>query len=152
MTAADFIAAQPIEPARPSLWRRLLSLRAADLLARNTVVSVLVFAIGLGLLWLLVEQAGMAKLPATAVSFLVANSIHYAFGRAWIYRDSDRSVGSGYAFFIVNALVGLAVTLAIFAFLTGSLGVGYIGARIIASLFAGLALFLLNAVANFRSL
>jgi putative flippase GtrA len=121
------------------------------LLARNTVVSIGVFTFGLGLLWLLVEQVAMDELPAAAISFIAANTIHYAFGRAWIYHGTDRKVVAGYAYFIVNALVGLVVTLALFAAFL-AVGMHYIVARIITSIFAGLVLFLLNAVLNFRSL
>jgi len=121
------------------------------LLFRNTVVSTGVFLLGLGLLWLLVEEAGMAKVPAAALSFLAANSVHYVFGRTWIYRGSDRKVVAGYAYFLVNALVGLGVTLLLFAAFL-ALGMHYIPARIVTSVFAGLVLFVLNAVLNFRSL
>ena len=121
------------------------------LLYRNTVVSIGVFLFGLALLWLLVEEFAVAKIPAAALSFLAANTVHYAFGRAWIYRGTDRPVAAGYAFFIMNGLVGLAVTLALFAGFM-ALGLNYLVARIVTSLFAGLVLFVLNAVLNFRSL
>jgi putative flippase GtrA len=130
---------------------RLLSRRGAVLLVRNTVVSIGVFAFGLAALWLLVEKAHMAKIPAAALSFIAANSVHYVFGRTWIYRGTDRAVAAGYAYFIANALVGLGVTLALFAGFM-ALGMHYILARIVTSIFAGLVLFVLNAVLNFRSL
>ena len=136
---------------RTRLVDRLLSRRGAILLFRNTVVSTGVFLLGLGLLWLLVEEVGMAKVPAAALSFLAANTVHYLFGRAWIYRGSDRKVVAGYAYFLVNALVGLGVTLLLFAAFL-ALGMHYIPARIVTSVFAGLVLFVLNAVLNFRSL
>jgi putative flippase GtrA len=110
-----------------------------------------VFSLGLGLLWLLVDEFGMPKLPAAAISFIAANTVHYVFGRTWIYRGTQRKVVAGYAYFLVNATVGLVVTLALFAgFL--ALGMHYIPARIVTSMFAGLVLFVLNAVLNFRSL
>jgi putative flippase GtrA len=118
---------------------------------RNTVVSVAVFSFGLGLLWLLVQEFAAPKIPAAALSFIAANTAHYVFGRTWIYRGTERKVVAGYAYFIVNAVVGLAVTLLLFAAFLG-LGMNYILARIVTSLFAGLVLFVLNAVLNFRSL
>jgi putative flippase GtrA len=136
---------------RSRLVDRLFSKRGARLLARNTVVSTGVFLFGLAALSLLVEQLGMAKLPAAAVSFIAANSLHYVFGRTWIYRDTDRKVVAGYAYFLVNAMVGLGVTLALFAAFL-ALGMHYIPARVVTSVFAGLVLFVLNAVLNFRSL
>ena len=134
-----------------SLWERLKSKRAAVLLGRNTIVSIFVFLVGLLLLWVLVERFGAPKLPAVGLSFLVSNTIHYAFGRAWIYRGTRRDAAAGYGFFLVNAVVGLGLTLALFAGFE-ALGLHYIAARVVASLFAGLVLFLLNAVLNFRSL
>jgi putative flippase GtrA len=136
---------------RERLAERLLSGRGALLLWRNTVVSVGVFTFGLGLLWLLVEQAGMPKVPAAGLSFMASNSIHYLFGRAWIYRGTDRKVVAGYAYFLGNAVIGLAVTVALFAAFM-AIGMHYIVARIVTSIFAGLVLFLLNSILNFRSL
>jgi putative flippase GtrA len=121
------------------------------LLARNTVVSVGVFLFGLALLWVLVDRIDMPKIPSAALSFIAANSIHYVFGRSWIYRGTERKVAAGYAYFLLNAVVGLVVTLLLFAGFM-DLGMHYLPARIVTSVFAGLVLFVLNAVLNFRSL
>jgi putative flippase GtrA len=129
----------------------LLSRRGAVLLMRNTIVSTTVFGFGLGLLWLMVDVMGFQKVPAAALSFIAANTLHYAFGRAWIFRGTQRKVVEGYAYFVINSLVGLVVTVALFAIFL-ELGVNYIVARIVTSVFAGLVLFVLNAVFNFRSL
>jgi putative flippase GtrA len=99
----------------------------------------------------LVEKLRVPKIPAAAISFIAANSIHYVFGRTWIYRDTQRKVVAGYTFFIINAVAGLVLTLVLFATMM-ALGMHYILARIVASVFVGLVLFLLNAVLNFRSL
>lgn len=122
------------------------------LLARNTVVSCLVFAIGLALLWALVELWDINKLVAAAAGFLVANSIHYALGRAWIYRGTERGMASGYAYFLVNAGIGLVITIAVFAAFLRWTSLHYLVARVVVSVFAGLAMFLLNALLNFKRL
>jgi putative flippase GtrA len=110
-----------------------------------------VFVFGLGLLWLLVEHFAVPEVPAAALSFLASNSIHYVFGRAWIYRGTKRRVVPGYAFFLVNAAIGLVITIFLFAgFL--ALGLHYMLARVVTSIFVGLVLFVLNALFNFRSL
>jgi putative flippase GtrA len=142
---------EPPGPARPSLARRLFSRRSAVLLWRNTVVSTGAFLLGLVLLWLAVERFGVAKVPAAALSFLVANSLHYVFGRTWIYRGTPRKVASGYGIFLINAVVGLVITVGLFAAFV-ELGLHYLLARVVASIFAGLALFVLNATLNFKSL
>lgn len=135
-----------------ALARRLFSRNAAVLLARNTVVSCLVFGIGLALLWALVELWDVDKLVAAAAGFLVSNSIHYVFGRKWIYRGTERAVASGYAYFLVNAGIGLVVTVALFAAFLRWTSLNYLVARVVVSVFAGLAMFLLNAILNFKRL
>ena len=141
----------PARAERPTLIQRLLTRRSGVLFARNTVVSTGVFLFGLVLLWLMVERLGVAKVPAAALSFLASNSIHYVFGRTWIYRGTERKVASGFAYFLINAMVGLAITVTLFAGFV-ELGMHYLVARVVASIFAGLALFVLNAVLNFKSL
>jgi len=135
-----------------ALAERLSSRNAAMLLARNTVVSCLVFAVGLALLWALVEFGGMNKLVAAALGFLASNSIHYAFGRAWIYRGTERGLASGYGYFLINAGIGLVITIALFAAFLRWTSMHYLVARIVVSVFAGLTMFLLNAMLNFKRL
>ncbi len=133
-----------------ALAERLSSRNAAVLLARNTVASCLVFAVGLALLWALVEFGGMNKLVAAALGFLASNSIHYAFGRAWIYRGTERGLASGYGYFLINAGIGLVITIALFAAFLRWTSMHYLVARILVSVFAGLTMFLLNAMLNFK--
>lgn len=121
------------------------------MLVRNTVVSVGVFAIGLAVLWLLVDRFGAPKVPSAAVSFLVSNTLHYVLGRSWIYPATERPIFSGYTYFLVNSGVGLVVTLVLFAAMV-AIGINYLIARTITSLFSGLLQFVLNAVLNFRAL
>lgn len=129
---------------------RFFKRRVGGMLVRNTVVSTGVFLVGLGVLWLLVERAGVDPVLATALSFLIANSIHYVFGRTWIFAGSDRKLTTGYALFLLNAVVGLAVTVGLFWVLTEFTPMNYLVARVIVSVFAGLAVFALNATVNFR--
>jgi putative flippase GtrA len=137
---------------QPSWSARLLSWNAAVLLGRNTIVSTLVFLLGLFLLWLLVEFAGANKLLATAFTFLLAQTLHYALGRAWIYRGTTRAVVPGYGFFLVNAVIGLAVTVVLFDLAIRFTEVHYLVARVLVSVVAGLIMFLLNAILNFGKL
>jgi putative flippase GtrA len=143
---------EPAEPRRQSFAKRFLSLKAAAMLGRNTLVSCLTFLIGILLLWLLVEQGGMAKVPAVALSFLIGTSIHYVLGRTWIFKGTDRAVASGYAYFLVNAGIGLVLTTTLFAAMISWTRIHYLVARILVSVVAGLVMFLLNATLNFRRL
>ncbi|WP_454883379.1 GtrA family protein [Sphingomonas oryzagri] len=133
------------------LARRLWSRKAAAMLGRNTVVSCLCFAFDLLLLWALVRLS-WGKLPAAALGFVAANTLHYALGRTWIFRGTERGFKAGYVFFLINAVVGLAVTVTLYAAFLRYTPMNYIVARILVSVFAGLAVFVLNAVLNFRRL
>jgi len=152
---ADFSereAAFPPDRARErrGLLSRLLSLRVGAMLWRNTVVSCSVFVVGLGVLYALVEWAGVPEVPAAGLGFLAANSLHYLLGRAWIFRGTERGPAAGYLLFLINAAVGLAVTMVLYAAILEFTAIHYLTARVIVSLFAGLVVFLLNAVFNFR--
>jgi putative flippase GtrA len=144
------MAGRPVPEA--GLLRRIWSRHAANMLARNTVVSCGVFAFDLALLWLLVTESELDKVVAAAVAFVAANSIHYALGRTWIFRGTDRHVATGYFYFLVNAGVGLAITLILFAAMIRWTPINYLVARTLVSVVAGLAVFLLNAILNFRRL
>jgi putative flippase GtrA len=136
----------------PSLRKRIISGRSANMLLRNTVVSCAAFALGLAVLWMLVQKLGMNSYLAVAFSFFTANSIHYVIGRIWIFPGSDRKLGSGYIYFFVNAALGLVANIALFALFTELGEMNYLVARIVASLFAGLAMFASNALFNFKAI
>ena len=133
------------------LLRRLLSRRAGGQLVRNTVVSAFIFAVDLALLWALVEQAGMEKVLAAAIAFVIANSLHNLFGRWWIFRGTERRPVEGYMYFLANAGVGMVITLALFAVFVAVLPAYYLIGRVLVSVVSGLTVFILNAVLNFRT-
>ena len=122
------------------------------MLMRNTVVSCFAFAFDLALLWALVRWAGLGKLESAAIGFIAANTLHYALGRSWIFRGTTRPVAAGYAYFLINATIGLAVTMLLYAAFLRYLPLDYLVSRVIVSVFAGLVVFVLNAVLNFRRL
>lgn len=134
-----------------ALHRRLFSWSAGIQLVRNTVVSTFIFTFDLLLLWLFVEQGGMDKLAAAALAFIIANSLHYLFGRWWIFQGTARKPVSGYVYFLANAGVGLVITLALFAAFVAVLPTYYLIGRVLVSVVSGLTVFVLNAVLNFRT-
>jgi len=138
-------------PAR-GLAARLFSREAAAMLARNTVVSCGAFAFDILLLWALVSLAEWSKLEAAALGFVAANTLHYALGRSWIFRGTERGIAGGYVYFLINAGIGLCVTMTLYAAFLRYTPINYIVARVVVSVFAGLAVFVLNAVLNFRRL
>jgi len=135
---------------KKGLLQRLLSLRVGAMLWRNSVVSCGVFLVGLAVLWALVQWTPMDEVPAAGIGFVTANTLHYLFGRSWIFRGTERGRASGYALFLINAGIGLAVTMALYAAILEFTSIHYLVARVIVSLFAGLIVFVLNAVFNFR--
>lgn len=144
-----FPAPSPEEP-KWSLIARLMTPRVGAMLVRNTIVSSFVFLLGLALLWFLVQWAGMNAVLAAAIGFLVANSFHYALGRTWIFRGTERGLRTGYLLFLINSGFGMLITVGLFAALLHFTTIHYLVARVIVSVFAGLAMFVLNAVLNFR--
>lgn len=122
------------------------------MLGRNTVVSTAVFLLDMVLLWALVQLGGMDKIVAAAIGFVVANTLHYMLGRSWIFAGTERGMAEGYVYFLINAAVGMAITLGMYAAFLAWTPINYLVARVIVSVFAGLAVFLLNAVLNFRRL
>ena len=132
--------------------KRLISRKAGGMLVRNTVVSGGTFVFDLALLWALVELGGMDKLLAAALAFIAATSLHYLFGRTWIFRGTERGVASGYVYFLINAGIGLVITIALFAAFIRWTSINYLVARALVSVIAGLTVFLLNAILNFRRL
>ena len=120
------------------------------MLVRNTIVSTGVFLLGLAVLWLLVDFGRMAPLPAAAIGFVLANSLHYILGRTWIFRGTGRALVPGYAFFLTNGLIGLVITLVLFDAFLRFTSLHYLLARVVVSVVAGLAMFLLNGILNFR--
>src|SRR3546814_13669907 len=77
--------------------------------------------------------------PAAAIGFLVSNSLHYAPGRSWIFRGTDRKIHTGYLIFLINAGLGMAITVILLAALLQWTPIHYLVARVIVSLFAGLS-------------
>jgi putative flippase GtrA len=126
--------------------------KGAKMFARNSVGSVVAFAFDFAMLVALVELADMAWYPAATIAFLLANGIHYALAQTWIFPDSDRALVSGFTYFLINALIGLVITLAIMGVLVELAGVNYMIARVVASVVAGIAVFFLNAIFNFKAL
>ncbi|HJP69314.1 MAG TPA: GtrA family protein [Sphingomicrobium sp.] len=141
---------EPSEVEKPAFLVRLLSRRVGAMLVRNTVVSTGVFLLGLALLWFLVSRSGMNEIVASGISFIFANTLHYVLGRTWIFRGTTRGLRLGYAFFLANSGVGLIVTVGLFAAFLHFTSIHYLVARVIVSIFAGLAVFVLNAALNFR--
>jgi putative flippase GtrA len=101
-------------------------------------------------MWIFVEFGKIDETVAAAASFVVANSLHYSVARLWVFRGTRRGVAQGYGYFIANACVGLFIMVLLFAGLTHWTSMHYLVARALASVVAGLIIFVLNATFNFK--
>lgn len=133
-----------------SLWDRLWTPHVGKMFIRNTVVSTGTFLISLALMAIFVQWFHMGPNWASGISFLAATTTHYFFGRKWIFAGSKRSVGTGYVYFLITAGIGTVVTVWVFNFVMVHTHLHYLMARIIASIFAGLAMFIINVTVNFK--
>lgn len=125
---------------------------AGRLFARNTAASFFVFGVDIALLWVAVQFWGISQMVAATGAFLIAMTIHYVLARLWVFRGTQRGVATGYAYFLVNAGIGLVVTLGAFWVLIESTQLHYLVARAVASIVAGILVFFLNAIFNFKAL
>ena len=120
------------------------------MLVRNTVSGTLAFGISITVLWLLVHYAQMDEVLAAAIGFVAAQTAHYGLARYWIFPNSERAMTSGFLIFLMNAGLGMAITVILYAALLEWTSMHYLAARVLVSVFAGLAMFLANATYNFR--
>jgi putative flippase GtrA len=135
-----------------SLPRRFLSRQAARLFAQNAVAGTASFVFGLFLMWLCVDVWAINDVWAAGLSFLTATSVHYVIARTWVFRGTKRRLALGYGYFLVNAGVGLLITVLGFAALMRWTAMNYLVARTVVSVVAGVAIFVLNASLNFKRL
>jgi putative flippase GtrA len=126
--------------------------RVARMFGRHTVASSIAFALDLALLWSLVELLEVAHLPAGIIAFFVPLTLFYFLSREWVFPGSRRGVVKGYAYFVLNVGIGSVLMLATFWSLMVFAGLHYVVARILASFVAGIVVFLLNGIFNFRQL
>ncbi len=98
------------------------------------------------------EVWGLEGAGSGTLSFLCSTTLHYLFGRFWIFRGTERGFAAGYLYFFINAGVGLVVTTGLFAAMIEWTSINYLVARVLVSIVAGLVMFLLNATLNFRRL
>jgi putative flippase GtrA len=108
------------------------------------------FVLDLGLLALLVRSAHVSYLPATIVSFLVANGLSYFLARRLVFSETRRGVGTGLLYFLVIASLSAAALAPLMWLLVGVLHFGVIVSRIGVASVVGVGGYLLNLMLNFR--
>ena len=86
---------------------------------------------------LLGQKLGANKLLAAGGSFWAASSLHYVWPELGIPRHgTERSVATGYGYFLINPAVGMALSVSLFAALLSWTSPNYLVARVIVSAFS----------------
>lgn len=117
---------------------------------RYASVGVTTLGFDLVLLYLATEFAGVPYYIMTPVAFLLAVSLNYFLSRAHVFRGTSRKAHNGYAYFILIALAGAAVTTGGVALLVQYLGLYYILARLLVAGLVGIGNYLMNLHFNFK--
>jgi len=122
------------------------------MLGRNTLASIITFALDLTILWTLVEFVGIPAVPAAAMAFILPLIVFYFLQREWVFPDTNRGVAKGFLYFLLTVGIGFAAMLTTFWALLEFTPVHYLIARVAASIVYGLLLFVLNGIFNFKQL
>ncbi len=111
-----------------------------DMISKNFYYYFLIAGscslIDLGILYALTEWAGLFYLVSATFSFIVAQNFNYYLNKTFNFRDKSKKIAKQLTMFIAVNTVGLAISLAILAFLVEIFGWWYILARIISMLIA----------------
>lgn len=108
------------------------------------------FLVDLALLAFLTEMLDIFYLVSAALAFIIATSFHYGAARYYAFPETKRSLQGGYIWFISIACVNLIVTLVFLNFLVEKIGMYYLVARTLVSMFVGTLNFIANSVLNFN--
>lgn len=117
---------------------------------RYVAVGGSTFLLDLLLLYVLIGYVGMYYLYATAVAFLLAETVHYSVCRTCVFVGTVRSVHSAYLYFLAIAFCGLCLTLGTMYLLVGVYSFHPILSRVAAACVTGVWSFLMNLYVNFK--
>ncbi len=124
--------------------------RTLERFVRYTFIGVSTFLIDLVILFVLASIFSINYLVAVGAGFFLAVSLNYFLSREFAFKYSDRSVMSGYAYFLKFAFVGMIVTITGVAFLVTYAEVQYLLARVVVAVAVGMANYAANLFINFK--
>ena len=87
---------------------------------------------------------------AVGVTFIIGTTLQYLFVHLFIFRDSDREFKEGYVYFMLVAIIGLALTLILVILFTYVTHVPPIRARVITACIVGIWNFIGNYFLSFE--
>ncbi len=93
---------------------------------------------------------GLWYLIAVGVTFIIGTTIQYFAVHRFIFHDSDREFKEGYVYFMLVALVGLLLTLALVIVFTYILAIPPIRARVLTAIIVGIWNFVANYFISFE--
>lgn len=118
-------------------------------LVRYGVTGVASMLTHVGILWLLVEQAGVRPVLASAAGFVASILVSYTLQKYWVFRSDQGHLAAGLKFLTVTA-VALGVNTA--TLWTGeAIGAPYQGAQLVALVLIPVVNYALNASWTFRN-
>ncbi len=113
-------------------------------------IGLSTFLFDLLLLYVLTDVFGVQYLFAAGVAFLIAVSANYLISRIYVFKGTERALGSGYINFLLIAGTGLAFVVGSMHVLVEVLGVHYLFARVSVAGITGLFNYLMNLYVNFK--
>lgn len=116
---------------------------------KYSTVGTTTFLFDLFLLWLFTDVMAINYLLAAGVAFVVAVSINYVLSRRYVFRDSLRSVGSGYVNFLLIAGMGLLFVVGGMYVLVEFFVLPFMAARVVIAAVTGFWNYLMNLYVNF---
>jgi putative flippase GtrA len=119
---------------------------------KYTGLGIVAFSVDLSLLFLLQSILAVTYWIAVPLAFISATTLHYTLLRALVYRDSIRTLSTGYALFLsimcANAFIITLLVSGLVEYTTLTL----YPARILVGTLFGLVSFFLNSRYNFKVL
>ena len=101
---------------------------------KSVAVSLVSFAVDLGILVLLTEWAGIHYLVSAALSFLAGTTLAYALSILWVFDvRSFHSRWGEYAVFVAVGIAGLGLNEALIWVFTELLAIHYVVSKLIAA-------------------
>jgi putative flippase GtrA len=102
------------------------------------------------LLFLLVHYISVYYILATALAFVLSDSLGFAINFKWGFKESKTGTLRGYNLYILFSVFSLVLTLLLMKIFVDALGIHYILSRIIIIAFTGMCTFTLNYLITFK--
>ena len=118
--------------------------------ARYTSIGVATFIIDLALLFFLIDTLNLNILFSTGLAFIGALSLNYFFSRKYVFPNSNRGHAQGYLYFILFALTGMALTVALMWTLISFTAWHYATSRVLIAITVGFGNYYANLFLNFK--